>query len=186
MVKFIKITLIEILEIIFIFVFVFLPIRLFIFEPFIVIGESMEPNFHNTDYLVICKICTKINPPQRGEVIVFKPPVDETKYYIKRVIALPEEEIEIKDNKIYIYSPKENKRFILEEHYLKNKNFYLEDMNKIKLKKDEYFVMGDNREQSFDSRKWGPLKKDKITGKVLFRISFLGNLIKIIKFNNLG
>jgi len=186
MIKFIKITLVEILEIIFIFIFVFLPIRLFIFEPFIVIGESMEPNFHNTDYLVICKICTKIKSPERGEVIVFKPPVDEKKYYIKRVIALPGEEIEIKDNKVYIYNKNFNKKFVLKEPYLENKNFYLEDMEKIKLKDDEYFVMGDNREQSFDSRKWGPLKKDKITGKVLFKISFLGNLIKIIKFNNLG
>ncbi|MCS7183779.1 MAG: signal peptidase I [Patescibacteria group bacterium] len=173
----------EIKDLFLIFIFVFLPVRLFIFEPFIVVGESMEPNFHNSDYLIVCKICTKINPPQRGEVIVFIPPVDEKKYYIKRVIGLPNEKISIKDNKIFI--SKENQVFQLKENYLPNEEVYMEDLEII-LNNDEYFVLGDNRKESFDSRKWGrPLKRENIVGKVIFKLNFLGKFINILHHNSI-
>ncbi len=180
-----KIEFFEILEFILIFLIIFLPIRLFIFEPFVVIGESMEPNFHSADYLIICKICIKLEGIDRGDVIIFRPPIDEKKYYIKRVIGLPNEKIYLKDNAIYIFNKDFPKGFKLEEPYLTNKNFYVEEQT-FQLKDDEYFVLGDNREESYDSRKWGPLKKERIVGKVILRVDFLGKLIKIIRFNKLS
>jgi signal peptidase I len=179
-----KLEIFEIIEVILTFLLIFLPVRFFIFEPFIVMGESMEPNYHTADYLIICKICTKIQPVQRGDVIVFIPPVDERKYYIKRVIGLPGETVYLKGRNIYIYNKENPNGFKLEEPYLQNEDFDLGE-EQIQLKDDEYFVLGDNRNESFDSRKWGPLKKDRIIGKVSFKISPLGRLIKIIKFNNL-
>lgn len=180
-----KIEFLETLEFILIFFVIFLPIRFFIFEPFVVIGESMEPNFHSADYLIICKICIKLEGIKRGDVVIFRPPVDEKKYYIKRIIGLPYERIYIKDNEIYILNKNFPKGLKLEENYLTNRNFYMEEQS-FQLKEDEYFVLGDNREESYDSRKWGPLKKDRIVGKVILRIDFLGKLIKIIKFNKLS
>jgi len=179
-----KLEIIEIIEIIFTFLLIFLPVRFFIFEPFIVMGESMEPNYHTADYLIICKICVKLQEPQRGDVIVFIPPVEERKYYIKRIIGLPGETIYLKGKDIYIYNKENPKGFKLEEPYLQNEEFDLGE-EKIQLKNDEYFVLGDNRDESFDSRKWGPFKKERIIGKVAFKISPLGKLIKIIKSNNL-
>jgi signal peptidase I len=173
----------ELFELLLIFVFIFLPIRLFIFEPFIVIGESMEPNFHNSDYLIVCKICVKLKEPTRGEVIVFVPPVDSKKYYIKRIIGLPNEKIIIRNNHIYIINGKNPQGFTLNENYLKNLDYTMEDME-YQLGPNEYFVLGDNRDESFDSRKWDrQLTKDKIVGKVIFRISFLGKFINILRFN---
>ncbi len=179
-----KIEFLEIIEIILTFLLVFLPVRIFIFEPFIVMGESMEPNFHTADYLIICKICIKIKEPQRGDVIIFRPPVDEKKYYIKRIIGLPGETLYLKGKDIYIYNKENPNGFKLQEPYLEGENFNLEE-ERVQLKEDEYFVLGDNREESFDSRKWGPLKKDRIIGKVAFKLSPLGKIIRIIKFNNI-
>lgn len=175
----------EIGETISIFLIVFLFLRFFIFEPFVVVGESMEPNFHSADYLIICKICIKLEGIKRGDVIIFKPPIDEKKYYIKRVIGLPNERIVIKENEIFIFNEDYPNGFKLEEEYLTNKNFYMEDQI-FQLKNDEYFVLGDNREESYDSRKWGPLKKNKVLGKVIFRSDFLGKLIKIVRLNKLS
>ncbi|GIW66243.1 MAG: signal peptidase I [Candidatus Parcubacteria bacterium] len=178
--------LIEIGELFLIFILVFLPVRILIFEPFVVIGESMEPNFHNADYLIVCKICTKLKDPERGDVIVFIPPVESKKYYIKRVVGLPGEKIVIKNNKIYIFNSKYKDGFELKESYLlKNENFYMEDLE-ITLGNDEYFVLGDNRNESFDSRKWNhQLKKDKIIGRVILKLSFLGKFINILRFPNI-
>jgi len=97
---------------------------------------------------------------------------------------LPGETVYLKGRNIYIYNKENPNGFKLEEPYLQNEDFDLGE-EKIQLKNDEYFVLGDNRNESFDSRRWGPLKKDRIIGKVSFKISPLGRLIKIIKFNNL-
>lgn len=176
-----KLELIENIEFIIIFLIIFLPVRFFIFEPFVVVGESMEPNFHSADYLIICKVCIKLGAINRYDVVIFKPPVDESKYYIKRVIGLPGERVYLRGNEVYIYNKENPKGFKLEESYLKEKNFYMEEQT-FELNDDEYFVLGDNREESYDSRKWGPLKKERIIGKVILRIDFLSRLIKVIHF----
>jgi signal peptidase I len=81
--------LLSLIEIVLLLVIVVLPIRFFLFEPFLVKGESMEPNFHNFDYLIVDKLTYHLRQPQRGEVIVFRPPFEDGVYYIKRIVGLP-------------------------------------------------------------------------------------------------
>jgi signal peptidase I len=156
----------EILQTVILALLIVLPIRLFIFQPFIVKGQSMEPNFGNGDYLIIDELTYKFREPKRGEVIVFKNPLNQNQRFIKRIIGLPGETVEISEGKIYISNSE--KRVLDESSYL-NSSFTLGDL-KITLKKDEYFVLGDNRQFSLDSRKFGPVKKKEIVGRVLFRL----------------
>ena len=160
----------DFLEILFIFIFVVLPIRFYLFEPFFVKGSSMEPNYHSFDYLIVDKITYRLREPQRGEVIIFKPPFDNNVYYIKRIIGLPEEKVVIENSKVFIFNKENLNGFELKEDYLKG--HYTTGKKEITLGKDEYFVLGDNRELSSDSRQWGPLKKERIVGRVLFHLSF--------------
>lgn len=170
--------LLNIIEIVLLFVFVVLPIRIFLFEPFFVKGESMEPNFHNWDYLIIDKLTYRFKNPQRGDVIVFHPPFDNRIYYIKRIIGLPGERLVIEESKITIFNKEHPNGFVLSEDYIKN--HYTLGKIDVQLKEDEYFVLGDNREVSYDSRKWGPVKRDKIIGRVLIQIP-LSKIIYSIK-----
>jgi signal peptidase I len=159
------------LEIILLLLLVVLPVRFFLFEPFLVRGQSMEPNFHNLDYLIIDKLSYFFRQPQRGEVIVFKPPIDDHVYYIKRIIGLPGERIIIEESKITIFNKEHPEGFVLNESYLQN--HYTLGKIEVNLGQDEYFVLGDNREVSYDSRKWGPVKKERITGRVIFQFSLV-------------
>lgn len=159
----------EILEIVLILSFL-LPIRIFLFEPFFVKGSSMEPNYYSFDYLIVDKISYHFTDPQRGDVVVFHPPFDNKVYYIKRIIGLPGERVVIKDSKIFIYSPENPQGKELKEPYLQE--HYTSGSKDITLGKDEYFVLGDNREISSDSRSWGPVKRERIIGKVIFHLSF--------------
>ncbi len=144
-----------------------LPFRMFIAKPFIVNGASMSPTFETGHYLIVDQISYKIHEPQRGEVIVFKYPKDETRFFIKRIIGLPNETIIIEDGKVTIKNEESPEGFTVEEDYVKNiahKNM------KQTLLDDEYFVMGDNRANSSDSRVWGALQDDFIIGKALIRL----------------
>lgn len=161
----------NILEIIFILVFVVLPIRIFLMEPFFVRGDSMEPNFHSWDYLIVDKFTYLFKNPERGDVIVFHPPFDDSIYYIKRIIGLPGEKLIIEGDKITIYNKENPNGFFLKEDYLQG--HYTSGRIEVRLENDEYFVLGDNREVSYDSRKWGPLKRNRIVGKVFFHLSLV-------------
>ncbi|MDO8470662.1 MAG: signal peptidase I [bacterium] len=144
-----------------------IPIRMFIFQPFLVNGSSMEPNFHNGDYLLIDEISFRLRAPERGEVIVFKYPENPSQKYIKRIIGLPGETIEVKEGKVRITGPAED--FVLDEDvYLPG----IETMgvDTLKLASDEYFVLGDNREHSSDSRYWGSVPKENLIGRVWWRV----------------
>ncbi|MGC8981613.1 MAG: signal peptidase I [Minisyncoccia bacterium] len=174
-----KTTFLQILESILIVLLIIIPVRFFIFEPFIVIGESMEPNYHNMDYLIIDKLSYRLRNPERGEVIIFTPPFDKSKYYIKRIIGLPGEKILLKDDKIYIYNKENPNGFILKENYIIPHQYY--GNLEMKLNNDEYFVLGDNREESYDSRRWGPLKRENIVGRVLFVLRPLNSFLKLIR-----
>jgi len=142
-----------------------LPIRFFLFQPFIVSGSSMFPNFESGDYLLIDEISYRFRKPERGEVIVFRAPPDPSARYIKRIIGLPGETIVIKDGKVSISNITEH--FILDEPYLGN--LEIGDEIEMSLNNEEYFVMGDNRLFSSDSRTWGPLSKRNIIGRAIFR-----------------
>lgn len=157
----------EILKIVAIAALIVLPIRYFLFQPFFVRGASMEPNFQNLDYLIIDEISYRLREPERGEVVVFKYPQDPSSRFIKRIIGLPGENIKIEEGKVFIKEEGEFK--LLEEPYLPDSTTTTGDMQ-VFLEKDEYFVLGDNRTFSSDSRRWGSLSRDKIVGRVFLRL----------------
>ncbi|HEY4497010.1 MAG TPA: signal peptidase I [Candidatus Paceibacterota bacterium] len=134
----------------------------FIAQPFLVQGASMEPNFQSGNYLLVDELSYRFRDPIRGEVIVFINPNNESEFYIKRIIGLPTEKIDIINSQVFVDGDK------IDEYYLPLGADFKGDYSFI-LDSDEYFVMGDNRSQSFDSRNWGPLAKDKIVGAVRLR-----------------
>lgn len=139
------------------------PVHYFLFQPYLVKGESMEPNFKNGDYLIVDEISYRFKEPERGEVIVFKYPNDPSQRYIKRIIGLPGEEIKIENNKVMI-----DGKILDESGYIPT--FEITGSGtEMTLKNNEYFVMGDNRSASFDSRRWGTLPSGNIIGRVAFR-----------------
>jgi signal peptidase I len=143
------------------------PIHYFIFQPFYVIGPSMEPSFYDKDYLIITKINYRFNSPQRGEVVIFKSPINQGDFLIKRVVGLPEERIIINKGKINIY--KDSQEFELEEgDYLPAGTTTLGEVD-VTLKNNEYYVLGDNRNMSLDSRVFGQIKEDSVVGQAWFR-----------------
>ncbi len=160
----------EILKTVIISLAIILPVRYFVVQPFVVDGSSMEPNFHNKQYLVVNEISYHFNSPRRGEVIVFKNPENTKEYFIKRVIALPGETIRIENGKIYIKQVgQDNFTKINEEDYLPVEDQTFGDIKALKLKDDEFFVLGDNRKNSKDSRIIGPINRKLITGRVWIR-----------------
>lgn len=129
----------------------------------------MESAFEDGDYLIINEISYRFSKPQRGDVIVFRFPEDPKQFFIKRIIALPNETIEIKDNKIKIFNEQNQNGFILDESGYLDSSQITEGSLRIKLHENEYFVLGDNRLHSSDSRRWGTLNKDFVIGKVFVR-----------------
>lgn len=152
---------------------IFLVVYLFLMQPHQVSGHSMDPNLNNSDYLLTDKISYRFNKPQRGDIVVFHAPdaancVQGTGCdYIKRIIGLPNETVEVKDNAIYINGS------LLEESYLPagtltHPGDFTRD-RAVTMGPDEYFVVGDNRGQSSDSRVWGGIQPDNIVGRAFFR-----------------
>ncbi len=157
----------EIVKIVIIALVIVIPIRYFLFQPFFVMGQSMEPNFDNGDYLIVDEISYKFRNPERGEVLVFKYPENPSQRYIKRIIGLPGETIEIKDGKITIY--KDERKWTLDESSYLPPFLETPGGTQITLEKNEYFVLGDNRYFSSDSRRWGSLPRENIIGRVFLR-----------------
>jgi len=158
----------EILRMVLVALLIVVPIRYFLFQPFFVKGQSMEPTFQNSDYLIVDEISYKFRAPGRGEVVVFKYPNDVTQRFIKRIIGLPQETVEIKDGKVVIY-PTNGSKFVLNEKAYFPGGIYTSGDMKVTLGKDEYFVLGDNRSASYDSRRFGILPKSDIIGRVVLR-----------------
>lgn len=145
-----------------------LPIRYFVAQPFIVRGASMEPNFHDREYLVIDELSYFFRPPQRGEVVVFRYPLNPREYFIKRVIGLPGETVEIREDTVYITNAERPEGFRLAEPYLPSGLSFRGNV-RFSLGSEEYVVLGDNRPASSDSRSWGTLERKFITGRALLR-----------------
>lgn len=143
------------------------PIRMFVAQPFIVSGDSMYPTFHNAEYLIVDELSYRLGHPKRGDVVIFRYPQNPSRYFIKRVIGLPGETVSINNNVVTIRNEEHPDGFVLDEVYL-----HVDTAGKTDtpLGKNEYFVMGDNRPASSDSRAWGPVPKNMIVGRALFRI----------------
>lgn len=149
-----------------------IPIRMWIVQPFVVSGISMFPTFENGEYLIIDEISYILGDAKRGDVVVFRYPKDPSRFFIKRIIGMPNEKIVIQDGVVTIFNEENKNGFTLDEPYI-NEQF---STNKIEITKDdEYFVMGDNRNRSSDSRSWGVLPEKNLIGRALVRLLPLKN-----------
>jgi signal peptidase I len=139
-------------------------IRFFLIQPFYVSGQSMEPTFENNQYIIVDQVSYKFRAPHRGDVVVFKYPRNEAFSFIKRIIGLPGETVEIHDGKVMIYNDENPNGVQLTEKYIDDR--YTSQELRRKLGEDDYFVLGDNRSNSSDSRHWGVLSRHLIIGRV--------------------
>jgi len=144
-----------------------IPIRMWIAQPFVVSGESMYPTFDNGQYLIIDEISYILGNAQRGDVVVFRYPNDTKRFFIKRVIGLPNEKIIVNNGEVTIINKEHPDGFKMVEPYINEKFF---TGSTYETKDNEYFVMGDNRNRSSDSRFWGILPKNLMIGKVFLRL----------------
>jgi len=158
----------DIIEIAVIALAMFVLMYLFLFQPHQVRGNSMYPNFHDGEYLLTDKISYRLNQPKRGEVIIFKAPKNEEYEYIKRIIGLPGDTVKIKEGKVYINDNLLKEPYLPEDYQTFAGSFGQEGED-ISLPANQYFVLGDNRNHSSDSRDWGTVPKENIIGKAWFR-----------------
>lgn len=147
---------------------IIVPVRYFLIQPFYVKGASMEPNFYDHEYLIIDEISYRFIPPKRGDIVVFRYPRDPSQYFIKRIVGLPEEKVEIKKGKVSIFNQEFPLGSVLKEEYLARGMTTPGELSII-LKEDEYFVLGDNRSSSLDSRSFGPVPKKLLVGRAWVR-----------------
>lgn len=150
-------------------------VRFYLVQPFVVEGSSMEPNFHNGEYLLVDKLTYRFRAPRRGDVIVFHPPSAPNLNYIKRIIALPNEQIEIRNGEIFVNGAKLTESYIPEEETLVRDSQAANVAQK--LGPEQYFVLGDNRSHSSDSREWGNMPRTNIIGRawlIVFPIRHFG------------
>ena len=157
---------------------IFFFVYLLIMRPHKISGVSMSPNYPDSEYLLTEKVSYYKSPPKRGDVVVFTPPVSSDDY-IKRLVGLPGENISINNSKVYINNE------LLKEDYLKNDIItqggnFLQEGQSYKVANEEFFVMGDNRAHSYDSRSFGPIKKKVISGRAWI-IYWPANLAGVVK-----
>ena len=146
-----------------------IPVRVFVAQPFIVHGTSMQPTFESGEYLIIDQLTYHFEAPKRGDVIVMRYPKDTSTFFIKRIIGLPNETVEFAGKNVIIHPANGGTPFTLDESFLDPARVGSE-YGMYALGPGEYFVMGDNRIVSDDSRSWGPLPANDVVGKVLFRL----------------
>lgn len=162
----------EVLEVLVVAVVAVWLIRSFLVQPFLISGASMEPNFSDGHYLLIDEVTYRFREPERGEITVFRSPIDKSTFFVKRIIGLPGEHFVIQNGHVFI----NNQR--LNEEYLNSSLNTFGDQDLV-LGEREYFVLGDNRSFSFDSRNWGPLDRNSITGIVRLRLWPLNQVMAI-------
>lgn len=165
---------------------IIIPVKTFFFQPFFVEGASMEPSFSGGDYLIVNEFGYKTTDIRLGDTlnfsvhpfrdlvrfdaVVFRYPRNPSQYFIKRIIGLPGETVQIKDSRVTIYNKEHPNGFLLDDRSYLSPRVVTTDMAAVELKSDEYFVLGDNRPNSYDSRVIGPIPENKIIGKVSVRV----------------
>ncbi len=159
----------ELVEIVVISLAIILPIRYFLIQPFYVKGASMEPTFDDHEYLIIDELSYRMRAPERQEVVVFRYPLDPRQYFIKRIIGLPGETVRISGDRITIMNAAHPDGILIDESAYLSPDVPTRGDRTVTLAADEYFVMGDNRTASLDSRTFGPLPAKQIVGRVWIR-----------------
>ncbi len=169
----------ETIKVILLSLAIILPIRYYLVQPFFVKGQSMESNFQDKDYILVDKLGYRLTPPQRGDVIVFRYPLQPSEYFIKRIIGLPGETVEVKNNKVIISNSNNPQGFVLDEKWYLDSFQETRGALRVQLGDTEYFVLGDNRLHSSDSRIWGPLDISFISGRAWLRLWPLNQILHI-------
>lgn len=159
----------EVIKFTLIALIIIIPIRTYVAQPFIVSGPSMDPTFTTGQYLIVDQLSYHFQKPQRGDVVIFRYPRDPQIYYIKRIIGLPGETVSADTGKISIINSENPKGILLSDSYIAKEHKTSETFE-INLGSTEYFVMGDNRAESSDSRLWGPLDEKFIVGRPIVRL----------------
>lgn len=159
---------IELVQVIAISLAIIVPVRYFLIQPFYVKGASMEPNFYDHEYLIIDELSYRFHPPERGDIVVFRYPNDPKQFFIKRVIGLPGETVEVADGVVKIYNNEHPNGIVLNEDSYLDQDFTASNRT-VTLKAHEYFVLGDNRIASMDSRYFGPVPDSLLIGRVWLR-----------------
>lgn len=144
-----------------------LVVQQFIIRPFIVNGESMAPTLETGEYLIIEEVSYRFSEPERGDVVVFRAPPEPEKFYIKRIVGLPGDTVTISGSTVTITNEQYPEGFVLEEGFIthRSKNILTQTVPE-----GNYFVMGDNRSGSYDSRSWGTVPKENLRGRALLRL----------------
>lgn len=160
---------------------IFLVVYIFLFRPFEVSGSSMYPNFVDKEYILANIVGMQFSQPQRGDVIVFHPPVAEPgrDFYIKRVMGVAGDTLMVKDGDLYINGTKQDQSSFLPSDIKTYAGSFLEEGETVTIPDGHYVVMGDNRTNSSDSREWGFITKENIIGKSLL-VYWPPNEVKMI------
>jgi len=156
----------ELIKIVILAAIVIVLVRYFLFKPFYVKGQSMEPNFYEHEYLIVDELTYRFRDPERGEVVVFRSPTQDKDFYLKRVVGLPGERIKVEDGKVILYSEQEPLGTVLDEEYITE---ITPGSVTYTVGPDQYFLLGDNRDASLDSRRFGPIDSDALVGRAFFR-----------------
>lgn len=163
------ISLLEIVEVGLISLVIITVIRTVLVQPFLVNGASMEPGFSSGDYLLVDELTYRFRSPERGEVIVFRYPNDESVFYIKRIVGLPGERITVSSGVVTVFNDKYPDGVVINEPYILDESTRGQDID-LTLNDGTYVVLGDNRQYSYDSRSWGSLDREEIVGLVRLRL----------------
>jgi len=158
----------DLIETVVIALAVFVMIYLFLFQPHQVRGSSMYPNFQDGEYILTDKISYRLKEPQRGDVIIFRAPRNQEYDYIKRIIGLPGDTVKIENNQMYINNQHLTEAY-LPSFFSTHSGAFLHPGVGVVIPEDEFFVLGDNRSHSSDSREWGFVPRENIVGKALLR-----------------
>lgn len=148
---------------------IFVVVYRFLFQPHQVKGSSMYDNFHDGEYLLTDKVTYRFREPQRGDVVVFKAPKNEDYDYIKRVIGLPGDQVKVSGGAVYLNNQRLDESGYLDSRITTHSGAYLREGQTVIVPPNEYIVMGDNRDNSSDSREWGPVPEPNLVGRAWLR-----------------
>jgi len=175
----------ELIKVFLLAMVIIVPIRYFLVQPFFVRGASMEPNFYDGEYLVVDELSYFLRDAQRGEVIVFRFPQNRSQFFIKRIIGLPGESVRINNGQVEIINDDFPAGMVLDEAQYLPGDMRTGGQIMVELGEKEYFVLGDNRPASSDSRSWGILGEEEIVGRAWLR-AFPIDRLGVINFMRPG
>jgi len=159
----------ELIKVVIIAAIIIIPVRYYLVQPFFVRGASMEPTYSDGEYLLVDQLSYRLRQPRRGEVVVFRFPNNRSQFFIKRIIGLPGETISVAEGRVTIVNGQYRQGVSLNEAEYLPAELRTGGQLTTTLGNDEYFVLGDNRFSSSDSRSWGPLPRSEIVGRSLLR-----------------